>query len=115
MGDRDPVHGLLEGGGRQDRGQLRLPRLPPRDGSAGQGCLRWEWLGGLRQRRARPSCTDGKIKNSNEDIAQYGGLIALFWSGVYFLSMMKCIGTKSISKKHTEREMWALFGPFCLI
>merc|ERR1712209_406271 len=52
-------------GGRQDRGQLRLGRLPPRDGSAGQGRLRREWLGGLRQRRARPSCTEGKIKNSN--------------------------------------------------
>merc|ERR1712038_633561 len=94
--DRDPVHGLLEGGGRQDRGQLRLPRLPSRDGSAWQGCLRREWLGGLRQGRARPSCTDGKIENSNENIALYGSSKALF-CGVYFLSMMKCIGTKSIS------------------
>ena len=113
--DRDPVHGLLEGGGRQDRGQLRLPRLPPRDGSAGQGCLRRERLGGLRQGRARPSCTEGKIENSNEDIAQYGSLKALF-CGVLFLSMTKCIGTKSISTKHhKEREMWALFGPISAI
>ena len=44
------------------------------------------------------------------DIAQYGSLKALF-CGVYFLSMMKCIGTKSISTKLREREMWALFGP----
>jgi len=47
----------VEGGGRQDRGQLRLRRLPPRDGAARQGRLRGPRLGSVRPRGARAART----------------------------------------------------------
>ena len=55
--DPDPLHGLLEGGGREDRGQLRLRRLPARDGAARQGRLRGPRLGSVRPRGARAART----------------------------------------------------------
>merc|ERR1711990_966079 len=60
--DRDSLHGLLEGGRREDCRQLGLRRLPPRDGSIGQGCFRRERVGSLRPRRTHSTCTKGKIK-----------------------------------------------------
>ena len=47
----------LEGGGRQDRGQLRLRGLPARDGAARQGRLRGPRLGSVRPRGARAART----------------------------------------------------------
>ena len=90
---RDSLHGLLEGGRREDCGQLGLRRLPPCDGSIGEGCLRGERVGSLRPRRTRSTRARGKIKTTKTGPAY-------FVSGSWITSLDKSLDRND---KHKDK------------